>query len=555
MSYYTITVKPHGSLFIGGYSQASGASDGDTATGPAGPFIPGSTIKGALRESAARLVKARGQQQQDKEVFNRLFGNEGHEGLIRIGPLQPILDSDQDVVDLSVRNHVSLDRARRQAAPGRLFQNRVSPAGHDLRFAGQLATAEVLTEDETLLLEGAVSITDQIGGGRGRGLGLVEIKLVRSEAPARTVTFTPLKQRATVTLVLQAEEPLQLGLVKDLSNLAQSKGCLDGSAVRGAVAKALSHVSTASKEALDDLLGGASPAWFGDGHAGHECAIPAPLTLREKKAGGPAVDVAAQLCAAKLTDRLFDRQRDTRPIRGTVAPGLGRWSKVFLKRRIVTRTARNHLNGRAAEAMLHSLEVVDPCLESPLVADHRNLLYFVPVTGSPQQLELVVDAAATGLVVGRGRSRGFGRLSLVEVVTEPTLPDIDQRHDDWCQRLSKLGVDDPARAGVLLALGPLAVDQGRLLRGLATARLELVTGVSRRQAGGGWNAAARVPRTVASHLVPGSVLIVRSQDRGSARARLAAIESEGIGPGRPDGWGAVIACHPIHIDCCKSKEA
>ena len=63
--------------------------------------------------------------------------------------------------------------------------------------------------------------------------------------------------------------------------------------------------------------------------------------------------------------------------------------EVGLKRRIITRTARNHLNGRAADGLLYSLEVIDPILATPEVSEDTGLRFFCPVTGSPEQLELV----------------------------------------------------------------------------------------------------------------------------------------------------------------------
>jgi hypothetical protein len=68
---------------------------------------------------------------------------------------------------------------------------------------------------------------------------------------------------------------------------------------------------------------------------------------------------------------------------------------------------------------------------------------------------------------------------------------------------------------------------------------------------GGWNARIQLSRTLISHILPGSTFIVQSRDRGSALAALTELEKSGIGPGRADGLGRLIACHPIHVDCFK----
>lgn len=543
MTRYTVTVTPHSSLYIGGYAHAHGESDGDTARDEKGMLVPGSALKGALREAAVRLVNATGDGQA---TLRALFGEAEEEGALRIGPLRPV----EDAPAPSLRHHVSLQRATRQAADQRLFQNRVTAAGYGLRFRGELTTARELTEDEQGLLEAARQLTDQLGGGRGRGLGLVTVELTAS------VPVPPFKKgglgapglggispdASTIILTLTAEEPLQLGVVKDLSNVATSKGYLDGSAVRGAVAAALQRLG--HHDVLDIVLGGDDPARFGDGHPGHSSSIPAPLTLREPKAGGAPSDDAAALCAHAAGGRPASRRHGYRAAKGSFALIGNGWRQVKIDRRMVTRTARNLVDGRAADGLLFSLEVVEP----------HDLRFYVPVTGRPEQLEWVVQAAGADLYVGGTRSRGFGRLRLTDVLTEPTLAPLAERHQRWIACLARLDAPQPETTGALLAVGPIAVDQARLLRAFAKHDLELIHGDSRRRAHGGWNRKAGLPRELGSCFVPGSTFLVRHVKGESALAALTALETEGIGPGRPDGWGRLVACHPIHVDCFKENE-
>ncbi len=542
MTRFAITVEPRSSLFVGGYTHAAGDSDGDTAADARGALIPGSVLKGALRESAVRLVNAAGRGQ---DVLERLFGHEEKDaGVIRVGALHAVdpEGDDRPAAALSVRHHVSLERATRQAAPGRLFSNRVTPAGYGLRFRGELRTLQELKDDELGLLASAVHITDQIGGGRGRGLGLVETRIEEIEDRPEPVDLDLPAGRSTVILVLEAREPLQLGVVKDPSNVSPTKGYLDGSAVRGAVAAALGGQGA---ETLELVFGGDAPAAFGDGRPGNVSAVPAPMTLREPKGGGAAIDDAVRLCAGVVGRRRFD----TRAVTGTFAPDARGWTRVKLKQRIVTRTARDHRVGRAAEGKLFSLEVIDPVVETPADA-HRRLRFFVPVTGTAEQLRWIARGAGEGLLVGGTRSRGFGRLSFEGVERDSGLPDLEERHRRWARAVESEGGADGSTTGVLVAVGPLAVNQVRLRRALESRELELVDGVSRRRAHGGWNGAARIERTVSGHFLPGSTFIVRARG-GSALEALAGLERDGLGPGRADGWGRVVACHPIHVDCRK----
>jgi hypothetical protein len=494
-------------------------------------------VKGALRESAARLVHGLG---RGEELMHRLFGTVDEPGLIRVGTLRP--NQTVGSGDGTVRNHVSLERATRQAAPQRLFQNRVTPALPRLRFQGVLESREPLSEDEMGLLRSAVRITDQIGGGRGRGLGGVSVSLSEGTAPAAEGPVPGWKageEPAFLMLGLEAEEALHLSGVKDPTNYVTSRDYLDGSTVRGAVAAALG--GRAEDPELETLLGGESPAVFGDGRPGGPCSLPAPMTLQVPKREGSPVDIAALLCAEACGGRPGARPQDVRTAKGTLAWSAAGWSAFTVKRRTVTRTARDHASGRAADAQLFSLEVLDP----------MSLCFHVPVSGSPEQLALVVKAASRGLVVGGDRSRGFGRLRLAGVSTRPPLPVLEERHGRWSGLVGRLGVPDPESTGVLLALGPLAMSHERLAAALDDLGLALEEGVARRQAHGGWNAKVRLPRSLSSHYLPGSTFIVKRTGGGSALPALAELERKGLGPGRPDGWGRLIACHPIHVDCCK----
>lgn len=556
MKRYEIVVEPFGSLYVGGYAQALGGSDGDTAADSLGLLVPGSALKGALRESAVRLVNAVG---QGGDLLDRLFGSpdragrSSHPGLIRVGTLRPRLVAplDAEAASGSLRNHVSLERATRQAAPQRLFQNRVTPTLSELSFYGLLEIRRELNEGELGLLRAAVRITDQIGGGRGRGLGRVSVSLAELPLGAEAAEREIADGTTALVLGLEAEEPLHLSGVKDPSNYVASKDFLDGAAIRGAVAAVLADRVDAA--VLETLLGGEAPAAFGDGRPGHPCAMPAPLTLKEPKRGGPPWDEAALLCAETCGGRPGARPEDMRTAGGTWTWGPAGWRAYPVKRRTVTRTARDPASGRAADGQLFSLEVLDPFLDHADLGNGRRLRFYVPVSGSRRQLALILEAAGEGLAVGGDRSRGFGRLRLAHVQAEPPLPSLEERHRSWAGLVGRLGVPQPEATGVLLAVGPLGVTHERFLGALRAVGLELKEGVARRQPHGGWNAELGLPRSLYSHYLPGSTFIVARPDGQSALPFLAELEDKGIGPGRADGWGRLIACHPIHVDCLKEE--
>ncbi len=540
MSRFDVVVRPHGSVYVGGYSASSGDSDGDTASDELGLLIPGSALKGALREAALRLVRGAG---KGEMLARRLFGAEDEEGLIQVGVLRE--EPSEARAPTSLRFHVSLERATRQAAPQRLFQNRVSAAGVGLCFRGELTTSDGLDAEELGLLLSAAKLTDQIGGGRGRGLGLVEIEIREGLETQSTKGGLAAPEGASrLWLSFRAVEPLQLAGVKDPGNLTPSKEVVDGSVLRGAIAAAL---AATEPDRLEGVVGGPSPAIFGDARPGDPTAIPAPLTLNEPKAGGEVVDEALGLCAEALTGLREPSRRDQRRATGSYEHVDGRWRKVPIRRRTITRTARDAASGRGLDSQLYSLEVLDPFLGSGTGA--RPLQLVAEVVGEPAALSAVVRAARGGIRVGGDRSRGFGLLELVSVVATSVLETISVRHHRWVEGLAALGVGAAESTGALLAVGPWAVSPDRLERLLGRHGFAILGGVSRRQAHGGFNRAVGRPRTISSHFVPGSVVLVGTVTGDSALPGLETLEASGIGPGRADGWGRLIACHPIHLDC------
>ena len=562
---YTLKVVPHGSIYIGGYSYNTGISDGDTAKDEKGFLIPGSVMKGALREAAVRLVKGSDQQEEGAAVLRKVFG-EPHDdpaahdvcGILRVGALRARELPDRG----SLRHHVSLERATRHASPGRLFQNFVTPAGHEAEFVGEIEWLEEPGADEQGLLEAAVQITDQIGGGRGRGLGLVRLEMTSSEkAEEKTSPDVELRDGEAVVLELEVLEPLRLGDVKDRTNVLTTKDVMDGSAVRGAIAAVLTRQFP---DEVEPVLAGAEPAVFGNARPRSPSTIPAPLTLLAPKRGDwgevPPIDIAVDLCADSYDGRNFDRK----PAKCLVEKQDDRWNKVKTRRRMVSRSARNHLNGRSHDGLLYTLQTLDPLQPGKDGAVER-LRFFAPVSGTAEQQRAVIAAAGEGLLVGGVRTRGYGRVRLAGVTSGLPWGTLEERHRVWVEQvreaISKLPEDKkkeappPESTGVVLALGPVVLDSCALHKALAGYGLEATNGRTRRTAHGGWNSRASLPRLLCGSFMPGSVWIVRKSDGQDALNVLEKLERNGLGPGRADGWGHVVVCHPIHLDCLdNSKE-
>lgn len=562
MNRYELRVIPHGSLFLGGYSAAEGKGANVTAQDRRGFLAPGSTLRGAIRESALRLLRGA---ERNENLVTRLFGDRASltAGKIRIGPLYA--EGEEAQLEVSVRHHVSLERATRAAAEQRLFSTRATPIAPGLALRGELEILDDLDDEEWDLLRSAIALTDQLGGGRGRGLGLVRVELGERMETAAITTADPAAtvealetilarhggHRREIVLRFEALEPLQLGLVKDPGNHERTVEVLGGSVLRGAIAAAMGRAIGDRQQreaALEQVFGGEDPVLFGDGLPAAAGVI-APMTLLQGKDGETVGDQALELCVDILRGQPKERPANSKSAKGCWAPDDLGWRRVDLPRRLVTRSARNAMDGRSHDGQLYSVEVIDPAFEGIAGKEPEPLYFHLPVRGPASSLRRIVAASQHGLLVGGTRSRGFGRIAL-RGVHDPELPTLTTRHLRWVAALEGRGIprQQAESTGVLLARGFLAIHQPRLTATLERLGLELLGGESRRKVHGGWNSRANLPRTTLGGFEAGSVFIVRSLE-GNIFDALLELEEHGLGPGRADGWGRLIACHPIHMDC------
>jgi CRISPR-associated protein Csx10 len=175
--------------------------------------------------------------------------------------------------------------------------------------------------------------------------------------------------------------------------------------------------------------------------------------------------------------------------------------------------------------------------------------------------------SATSLFLGSGRSRGLGEVEVkawTETTVANSLPDRWQKFNDAAQHgggnpdihyfsltlLSHLALRDGLLCPVL---GKIKPQHFGLPDGVAWVRykdsdqsvlfLSAVTVP-------GWNVALGLPKPDTVALARGSVLLGQcdSGQEQAVLARLAEIETEGVGERRGEGFGRVAACYPIHYE-------
>jgi CRISPR/Cas system CSM-associated protein Csm3 (group 7 of RAMP superfamily) len=157
------------------------------------PLIPGSHLKGVVRENAEKVVELCGAfscrapkpdkmcprpEQAELCAICKLFGGPQLPSSVYFSDLKITNNLFAAEFISGIRNNVSLDRWRRIAKDGRLFTTEIVPAG--LTFEGHIDFARRLLPVELSLLKRAIRLTERLGGRKSVGMGNVDINLEES---------------------------------------------------------------------------------------------------------------------------------------------------------------------------------------------------------------------------------------------------------------------------------------------------------------------------------------------------------------------------------------
>lgn len=264
-SFELILRFPRGSVLIGGHApRPDGIHAVHARLANGQPFLPASAIRGALRESLEGLLRgnelpacAGGNGEdpshgQDKRHSIcsldenkpcracRLFGG-GQDTLPRgertfsalvLGEAHPL---DEAHVEWQSRFGVAIERSRQSAADKKLVRRLVPEPGLVFRATGRLTTdKDSLRAD----FEAAVRATTHIGSGRSGGLARVEMELRWIHAATAEPSALP---NDCLEIAFKLVTPASLGVPIATGNFHDTRLCIPGSALRGAIGFALAE--------------------------------------------------------------------------------------------------------------------------------------------------------------------------------------------------------------------------------------------------------------------------------------------------------------------------
>lgn len=467
----------------------------------------------------------------------------------------------------AARPSVAVARGSRSAANKQLVFRRIPETAEReaLRFAARGRVSDALAP----YLEAAARATTHVGAGRSRGLAQVEIAVAWSaRSPARDETRLAsgdLRLRVTLT------SPALFGASVVDGNYRETRHEIPGSTLRGAVGFALRELveDADSDAATQDLLDAERGARFGFLYA----ADAAPAAGSDRIAG--PLPITAAWCKGEqrqhgIVDTLLDRlvllhagsaaaaqravERSTtactqccQPLR--TAHG-SRQATQPLMTRTVVRLEMDRARQSARDGLLFSQVLLAPG------AILEGTIRRIP-THSRQRL---AQALGSGVIsFGRGRSAGYGQAEIA-VEPAPTLRPIAERATAFDRALrarleaAKLTADRVGRLVPITLLTPLwpsdrtdadADNDGeRDLRDAIAASAGFVA--ARRFArDGAWDQRTGKMTTFRATAAGGVFVLELAQATWrDVVSRLEALERDGVGQRRDQGFGQVLCFDP-----------
>jgi len=411
----------------------------------------------------------------------RLFGRPGHEGKVKfsdahLAPNQtgmaclfseggPGAPHRPTGLGYTMRPGLAVFRKTGTALEDHLFffESTALP-GEEMLFTADLTVLAELTPEEETWLKAAAAAVMAVGAGKTRGLGAARMAIIspgagESEKESGRASRTGEGERArdaegagaegqvarrrapkpiSVTLTLDPREPVRLTPEKSAGRFYETLDYVPGAVVRGAAAAAVArHLGPEARRELflqrplsfSNLYPAGNPQPW---------PIPVPLTARRcrveppgarasKAAEGHGVYdvVLTEIVAGALSEALGGERgdlgaRDVCPrCQGPLRPLPGGYLSVVPEagpeRGVVTKAAIDRRVGTVLEGALYSYSWLDP---DTCNVDSQRLKYFGTVTaGSEEDLANLRQALGEGLVIGGGRSRGFG--SCLTLLGEP----------------------------------------------------------------------------------------------------------------------------------------
>lgn len=230
---YNIEVETKSPLLIGS-SSGSDVWSKDIAMKKNLPIIPGSAIKGALREVSPMLSEY-------VNEINSLFGDSENQGKLIFTELSVKTPGDSNL--FIERTHISMDRKTRTVSQKKLFKIRAVNTG--VKFQGNVFAVSPLTSSEEKVFILLLSLTKKLGSKKSAGYGFIDFRLT---GKVEKSSIKNIPQARVAQIICEPMEPFLVTSERTKSYLYNSAKYIPGSTLRGAYAARLSKDTKDFKE-------------------------------------------------------------------------------------------------------------------------------------------------------------------------------------------------------------------------------------------------------------------------------------------------------------------
>lgn len=387
-------------------------------------------------------------------------------------------------------------------------------------------------------------------------------------------------RREEVKVVLKAESALSLLRSRSSNQFAKTLDYLPGSAVRGAFAEIFINKRGADNAGFQSIFVDEA-VWFSDFLPSYSdtSTLPAPATAALCKRYGAEhkESVRDRLLEAMTRNAASSSEEKSKcsvcqePLERLKAGYFevnGNRSLVKPHKQLRMHVGISRATGSALHSLLFSYEML---IESKL-GDKENepdkpLKFVGTLSASNESVLKVLAEVVTDrehLSVGHARTRGLGELSIEKRTPPDQKKSLATRCDEFNQAVHAKG----GEAGLFyfaLTLNSHLALRDRLglpvlenlhaahfgLHADNTHELKTVTQFLSATVVPGWNAALGLPKPDTHAINRGSVVVFslpKAAVTEQLMQRLNALECEGLGERRAEGFGSLTVCHPIHYD-------
>ncbi|NMC63199.1 MAG: hypothetical protein GYA55_08515, partial [SAR324 cluster bacterium] len=211
---YNIEVETKSPLLIGS-SSGSDIWSKDIVMKKNLPIIPGSAIKGALREVSPMLSEY-------VNEINSLFGDSENQGKLIFTELSVKTPGDSNL--FIERTHISMYRKTRTVSQKKLFKLRAVNTG--VKFQGNVFTVSSLTSSEERIFLLLLSLAKKLGSKKSAGYGFIDIRLT---GKVEKSSITNIPQARVAQIICEPMEPFLVTSERTKSYLYNSAKYIPGS--------------------------------------------------------------------------------------------------------------------------------------------------------------------------------------------------------------------------------------------------------------------------------------------------------------------------------------